>query len=167
MIYIGDYISGIRENGGQYTHGAVWVAEAFLLSGESEKGYSVLDMINPIDHTLDRYKTDEYKLEPYVMPADVYANEENIGRGGWSWYTASGALYFDAVLTYLLGITKEGDKINVSPHIPSSWRELSVSIDTNECPIDIKILNSSGKGHSPESVNVVKKGDKKEIRVVL
>ena len=165
--YIGDYLPGIRENGGQYTHGAIWSAQAFFKLGQNEKGASILDMINPINHTLNRRKTDIYKLEPYSVAADIYSNKENYGRGGWSWYTASSALYFNAVLTSMLGIKMEKGKINIQPHIPNDWQEYQVKIDTPLNKFDIKVINPQNKSDTVESINTIQKEDKTEIRVVM
>jgi len=165
--YIGEYIPGVRENGGQYTHGAIWSAQAFFRLGETEKGYNILDMINPINHTKNKHLTDKYKLEPYSVAADIYSNIENYGRGGWSWYTASSALYFNAVLTDMLGIKMENGKIKIEPHIPSQWQEYSVKIETATNKYDIKVLNSENKTDTVESINEVIKDDKCEIRVVM
>ena len=165
--YIGDYIPGVRENGGQYTHGALWVARAFLEMGNSEKGFAVLDMINPISHSMNKNSAIRYKLEPYSIAADIYSNEENNGRGGWSWYTASSALYFNTVLSGLLGVNMEDGKISVSPHIPPSWREFFVKIDSPEYKYDIKVLNPLGRSEGTETVTEIKKDGFSEIRVVM
>ncbi len=165
--YIGDYIPGIRENGGQYTHGAIWCASAYMGIGECEKGYGILDMIDPINRTHNKSATERYKLEPYSVAADIYSNEENKGRGGWSWYTASAALYYCAVLHDLLGVNMEDGKITVSPHIPESWKEFSVNIDTPEHKVDVRVINPRNKTDTVESVTTVTKENKKEIRVVM
>lgn len=165
--YIGNYIPGVRENGGQYTHGALWVARAFFEMGKSEKGYEVLDMLNPINHSNNKSSAQRYMVEPYVIPADIYSNEENVGRGGWSWYTASASMYYVTVLSGLLGVNMEKGKINMTPHIPPSWREFFVKIDTPLYKYDIKVLNPSGKSEGSESITEVKKGDRTEIRVVM
>lgn len=159
--YIGDYVKGVRENGGQYTHGAVWLASAFAQMGEGEKCYELLNMISPITHSDSKTSAEIYKIEPYVMAADVYSNEENRGRGGWSWYTGSASMYFCAILNDLLGITKKGDKINVSPHIPPTWREFEVELSGRK----IKVLNPDGKS---EGVKVcTENSEKNEIRVIM
>lgn len=165
--YIGDYIPGVRENGGQYTHGALWAARAFFEMGESETGYEILSMINPINHSLNKSSALRYKIEPYSIAADIYSNVDNKGRGGWSWYTASSSLYFVTVLSGLLGIQKENEKITVSPHIPAWWREFSVNIDMPENKVEIKVLNPRGNTDKVESVTKVKKENKTEIRVVM
>ncbi len=165
--YIGDYIPGVRENGGQYTHGALWAARAFFEMGRSDTGYEILSMINPINHSLNKSAALRYKLEPYSIPADIYSNVENKGRGGWSWYTASSSLYFTTVLSSFLGIDMNDGKIRVSPHIPSNWREFNVTIDTPRYKYDVKVLNPQGRSDSVENITEVDKGDKKEIRVVM
>lgn len=159
--YIGDYIPGVRENGGQYTHGAVWLASAFAQSGDGEKCCSVLNMLSPITHSIDKMRAENYMLEPYVMPADVYSNEENVGRGGWSWYTGSASMYFCAVLSDLLGIKKEGKNITVEPHIPFSWQEYRVKLGDTE----IKVLNPERKTEGVSSI--LKNEEKNEIRAVM
>ncbi|HCN69627.1 MAG TPA: hypothetical protein DIT03_15595, partial [Candidatus Accumulibacter sp.] len=88
--YIRGYVPGVRENGGQYTHGAVWAAMAFAELGENERAWELLRMINPINHARSIEGAAIYKVEPYVVAADVYALGQHIGRGGWSWYTGSG-----------------------------------------------------------------------------
>ncbi len=165
--YIGDYIPGVRENGGQYTHGAIWSAQAFFKMGECEKGAKIIDMINPINHTFNKSATEQYKIEPYVLSADIYSNEENYGRGGWSWYTASSSLYYDTVLTNMLGVKQENGEIKIAPHIPSAWQEYSVKIETDKIKTEIKVINPENKSDTVTSVNVKEKGDKTEIRVVM
>lgn len=161
--YIGDYVKGVRENGGQYTHGAVWLASAFAQMGEGEKCYELLNMISPLTHSDSKISAENYKTEPYVTVADIYSNEENAGRGGWSWYTGSASMYFCAVLNDLLGITKKGDEIEVSPHIPPSWSEFEAEIGD----VKIKVLNPSGKSEGVKSKAVSENNGKKEIRIVM
>ncbi len=165
--YIGDYIEGVRENGGQYTHGALWASQAFFKMGESEKGTRIIDMINPISRTLNKSLAEQYKIEPYVIAADIYSNKENYGRGGWSWYTASSALYYDTVLTNMLGVVFDEGKIKIEPHIPSSWQEYSVKIETDKIKTEIKVINPESKSDTVQSVTVKEKEDKTEIRVVM
>ncbi len=165
--YIGDYIPGVRENGGQYTHGAIWIAEAFLESGKIDTGYEILDMINPVSHSCSRSSAIKYKLEPYAVPADIYSNIENMGRGGWNWYTASSSMYYVAVLNELLGIGMENGEPSVAPRIPSFWREFSVKIDTPKYKYDIIVLNPQGRSDTVESITAVKKESTTEIRVVM
>ena len=165
--YIGDYIPGVRENGGQYTHGAIWSAQAFFRMGECEKGAKIIDMINPISHTLNKSATKQYKIEPYVLAADIYSNVENYGRGGWSWYTASSALYYDVILSDMLGVKQENGELKIEPHIPSAWNEYSVKIETDKVKTEIKVLNPENKSDTVTSVNVKEKENESEIRVVM
>ncbi|MBR2861413.1 MAG: hypothetical protein IKB86_06205 [Clostridia bacterium] len=165
--YIGDYIPGVRENGGQYTHGAIWSAEAFAQMGESEKAYEIIDFINPISHTLNKSGADRYKTEPYALTADIYSNEENLGRGGWSWYTASSGLYFCAVLQDILGVNFENGRLNFDAHIPKKWSEYSVKIDTDNIKADIKVLNPENKSEGAQSITRIDKENKEEIRIVM
>ncbi len=165
--YIGDYLPGVRENGGQYTHGAIWAASAFAQIGQAEQAFEIFDMINPINHTLNKSATDRYKVEPYCVAADVYSNEENLGRGGWTWYTASAGLYFYSVLRDVLGIELEDGKVKFDAHIPRHWNEYSVKIDTDEYKFDIFVHNPENKSDSPSSITEIKKDGKTEIRIVM
>lgn len=169
--YIGEYVSGVRENGGQYTHGAIWTASAFAQIGEGDKCAEILDLINPISHTMTKAAAAKYMLEPYSVPADIYANEENKGRGGWSWYTASSAMYFTAVLHDMLGINVESGKVTVDPRIPSWWQEYSVEINTEHLSCCVKVLNPDGRSEGVRSLTAAEKegvlASGSEIRVVM
>ncbi len=165
MGYIGDYLPGIRENGGQYTHGAVWLASAFSQMGESEKCFEILQMLNPINHSFDRNSAEKYMIEPYVMAGDIYSNEECAGRGGWSWYTGSASLYYDAILTELLGIKIENGNITVEPHIPPNWSEYKVYLENEQT--EVKVMNPNRKTSGTTTVTNSVKDGKREIRVVM
>lgn len=95
--YIKAYVPGVRENGGQYTHGAIWLAKAYFEINEKDKGLDILDILNPINHSDSKEKADIYMVEPYVVAADVYANPEHVGRGGWTWYTGSSAWMYKVI----------------------------------------------------------------------
>ena len=95
--YIKAYVPGVRENGGQYTHGAIWLAKAYFETGEPEKAIDILRILNPINHSDSKEKADIYMVEPYVVAADVYSNENHVGRGGWTWYTGSAAWMYKVV----------------------------------------------------------------------
>ncbi len=161
--YIGHYVPGVRENGGQYTHAAIWLACAFAEMGQGEKCFEILDMINPVKKTDSVYKCKKYKAEPYVIPADVYLS----GRGGWTWYTASASLYFCAILENLLGVKQENGKISIEPHIPENWREYSVEIDTDEIKCVVKVLNPQMRTNTVSSIVKSKKDGVEEIRVIM
>jgi cyclic beta-1,2-glucan synthetase len=124
--YIKGYLPGVRENGGQYTHAAVWTAMAFALQGEVDKAWELFHMLSPMSHSLDPAGAALYKVEPYVMPADIYGAPPHTGRGGWTWYTgAAGWMYRLAVET-LLGINLEIDKLRLSPRVPESWDSFKI-----------------------------------------
>ena len=124
--YIMGYLPGVRENGGQYTHAAAWAIMAWAKLGESERAWECFNMINPINHTQSKGECDVYKLEPYVMAADVYAGDPNTGRGGWSWYTGSASWVYKAGLEDLLGFRKKGNRLTIKPCIPKQWEEFSI-----------------------------------------
>ena len=119
--YIKGYVPGVRENGGQYTHAAIWVAMAFSKLGDSKKAWEILTMINPINHAKSPEEVARYKVEPYVIAADVYALSPHIGRGGWTWYTGSAGWMYRLIVESLLGLRLETDKLYFEPCIPSDW----------------------------------------------
>ncbi len=124
--YIRGYVPGVRENGGQYTHGAVWAAMAFAALGECERAWELLTMISPVNHAISPEAIAVYKVEPYVVAADVYALAPHIGRGGWSWYTGSAGWMYRLVVESLLGLRLEGDKLRVVPCMPAHWKEFKM-----------------------------------------
>jgi len=119
--YIKGYIPGVRENGGQYTHGAIWTAMAFAHMGDSERAWELFNLINPIHHGATPEQIATYKAEPYVVAADVYAVAPHVGRGGWSWYTGSAGWMYRLLTETLLGIHLEGDQLRLEPRLPQTW----------------------------------------------
>jgi cellobiose phosphorylase len=119
--YIKGYPPGVRENGGQYTHAAVWVAMAFARRGDGDKAVRFLRMLNPIEHARDEKDCDRYKVEPYVMPGDVYSLAGHVGRGGWTWYTGAAAWTYRVWLEEILGFQRRGDTLTINPVIPKDW----------------------------------------------
>ena len=119
--YIKGYIPGVRENGGQYTHGAIWTVMAFALLGESERAWELFALLNPIHHGSTPGQIATYKVEPYVVAADVYAVAPHLGRGGWTWYTGSAGWMYRLLIETLLGINLEGDQLHLAPRLPESW----------------------------------------------
>jgi cellobiose phosphorylase len=119
--YIRGYVPGVRENGGQYTHAAIWATMAFAALGERERAWELLRMINPVNHALSAEAVAIYKVEPYVVAADVYALAPHVGRGGWSWYTGSAGWMYRLMLESLLGLRLATDKLHLSPCIPANW----------------------------------------------
>ncbi len=125
--YIKGYLPGVRENGGQYTHAAIWATMAFAELGDSERAWELLRMINPVNHGLDAAHIDVYKVEPYVVSADVYAVEPHVGRGGWSWYTGSAGWMYRLIVESLLGLRLEDGHLRFKPVLPREWEGFSMS----------------------------------------
>jgi cellobiose phosphorylase len=119
--YIRGYVPGVRENGGQYTHAAIWTAMAFARMGQAERAWELVRMINPVGHTDTPEKCERYKAEPYVMTADIYAVAPHVGRGGWSWYTGSAGWMYRLIVESLLGIERTGARLALTPHLPQAW----------------------------------------------
>ncbi|MBA3652187.1 MAG: cyclic beta 1-2 glucan synthetase, partial [Chthoniobacterales bacterium] len=117
--YIKGYIPGVRENGGQYTHGAIWTAMAFALMGETDRAWELFALLNPIHHGATAAQIATYKVEPYVVAADIYAVAPHIGRGGWTWYTGSAGWMYRFLTETLLGVHREGDLLRIIPRFPA------------------------------------------------
>ncbi len=124
--YIKGYAPGVRENGGQYTHAAIWAVMAFAELGETETAWDLFSMINPIRNATTLPDVKRYRVEPYVVAADIYAVEPHIGRGGWSWYTASAGWMYRLIVETLLGLRLEADLLRVSPRLPRAWDSLKL-----------------------------------------
>jgi cellobiose phosphorylase len=124
--YIKGYIPGVRENGGQYTHGAIWTAMAFALMGESERAWGLFALLNPIHHGGTPHQIATYKVEPYVVAADVYAVAPHTGRGGWTWYTGSAGWMYRLLIETLLGVNVEGDQLRLAPRLPKAWATFKI-----------------------------------------
>ncbi|KGI36814.1 NdvB [Clostridium tetani ATCC 9441] len=143
--YIKGYVPGVRENGGQYTHGAIWYILALAKLGYGEKAWKIFNMINPINHTLSNLNCDIYKVEPYVMTADVYTVEPNVGRGGWSWYTGAAGWMYTTALNGILGFRLHMDKgFSIKPNIPNDWNKFTIIYKKNNCRYNI-IVERQGK----------------------
>jgi cellobiose phosphorylase len=119
--YIKGYPPGVRENGGQYTHAATWVAMAFARQGDGDKAVRLLRMLNPVEHARDEKDCERYRVEPYVVPGDVYLLAGNVGRGGWTWYTGAAAWTYRVWLEEILGFHRRGDTVIIDPVIPKDW----------------------------------------------
>ncbi|WP_375649718.1 GH36-type glycosyl hydrolase domain-containing protein, partial [Bartonella sp. MU70NMGDW] len=134
--YIKGYPPGIRENGGQYTHGAIWSILALAEMGEADKAYSLFSMINPITHGKN---PEVYRVEPYVMAADIYAIEPRRGQGGWTWYTGSAGWFYHTAIQAILGIQRQGNLLFLKPHLPSSWPKYETKIKFYDAIYTIKV----------------------------
>ncbi len=124
--YIKGYIPGVRENGGQYTHGALWTAMAFALMGDGERAWELFALINPIRHGGTPQGIATYKVEPYVVAADVYAVAPHAGRGGWTWYTGSAGWMYRLLIETLLGANLEGERLRLDPRLPKAWETVTI-----------------------------------------
>jgi cyclic beta-1,2-glucan synthetase len=124
--YIKGYVPGVRENGGQYTHAAIWMAMAFAALGDNRRAWELTAMINPINHTRSAESIETYRAEPYAVAADVYAFSPHAGRGGWSWYTGSAGWMYQLILESLLGLKLEVNRLSITPLLPTDWPGFTV-----------------------------------------
>ncbi|MDB6127675.1 MAG: Cellobiose phosphorylase, partial [Verrucomicrobia bacterium] len=125
--YIKGYIPGVRENGGQYTHGAIWTTMATALLGEHDRAWELFSLLNPIHHGSTPEQIATYKVEPYVVAADVYAVAPHTGRGGWTWYTGSAGWMYRLVIETLLGLQREGTRLALAPRLPAAWGSVTIN----------------------------------------
>ena len=144
--YVKGYVPGVRENGGQYTHAAVWAVMAFAAAGEVERAWELFGMINPVHHGDDEKSIATYKVEPYVVAADVYTNPQHAGRGGWTWYTGSAGWMYRLVLESLLGLRLEVDRLRVEPLMPAAWPWFEVHYRHHNTVHHIHVRNLGGGG---------------------
>jgi cellobiose phosphorylase len=159
--YIKGYVPGVRENGGQYTHAAIWAAMAFAALGDHQHAWELLTIINPVNHAKSQEGIAAYKVEPYVVAADVYALTPHIGRGGWTWYTGSGGWMYRLVVESLLGLRLEVDKLFIEPCLPADWETYKVHYRYRETIYHITVLQiQSNDGDLSLSVDGVKTADK-------
>jgi cellobiose phosphorylase len=142
--YIKGYIPGVRENGGQYTHGAIWTAMAFALMGEGERAWELFALLNPIHHSGTPSQIATYKVEPYVVAADVYAVPPHVGRGGWTWYTGSAGWMYRLLVETLLGVNLEGDKLRLEPRMPKTWTSFKIHYRYRQTVYHIAIVRAGG-----------------------
>ncbi|MEE0865324.1 MAG: hypothetical protein U0L98_00750 [Clostridia bacterium] len=129
----------------QHTHGAIWVIIAEALLGFGDKATEIFKMINPIEHSRTKEASNKYRVEPYVIAADVYGAGNLAGRGGWTWYTGSSSWYFKAGIEYLLGLKIEEGYLKIEPCIPKEWKEYQIQYRYKESIYNIKVINSEGK----------------------
>ena len=142
--YIKGYLPGVRENGGQYTHGAIWTAWAFAKLGQGDRAVELFRMLNPINHSDTAEKADRYMVEPYVISADIYSVAPHIGRGGWTWYTGSAGWMYRLGIEAILGITKVGNSLTINPCIPHDWPGFKVDYRFGSSRYKISVENPSG-----------------------
>ena len=151
--YIKGYIPGVRENGGQYTHGAIWTAMAFAMMGDSERAWELFALLNPVHHGATPEQIAVYKVEPYVVPADVYAVAPHTGRGGWTWYTGSAGWMYRLLVETLLGVNLEGDRLRLTPRLPKSWTAYTIHYRYRQTVYHIVITcRAAGEGEGTSLV---------------
>jgi cyclic beta-1,2-glucan synthetase len=178
--YIKGYPPGIRENGGQYTHAALWAVLAFAALGDGDKAGELFAILNPINHTSTRAGVHRYKVEPYVAAADVYAAPPHVGRGGWTWYTGSAGWMYRAGIEWILGFRLRGRSLYLDPCIPRAWRGFELSFRYHSARYEIHVENPRGVTRGVSAVTLdqqtlqdgaaialVDDGGTHEIRLVL
>jgi len=148
--YIRGYVPGVRENGGQYTHAAIWTVMAFAQLGDQRRAWELMRLINPINHGKTARKIATYKVEPYVVAADVYAGAPHSGRGGWTWYTGSAGWMYRLIVESLLGLKLEGDKLYVTPCLPHYWDGYRIDYRYRDTGYQIVVKQSGADGASTQ-----------------
>jgi cellobiose phosphorylase len=158
--YIKGYVPGVRENGGQYTHGAIWAAMAFATLGDNRRAWEIMTMINPVNHARSSEAVATYKVEPYVVAADIYALAPHIGRGGWTWYTGSAAWMYRLIVESLLGLKREGNKLRFTPCIPADWDGFRIHYRYQKTMYHIAVLPAqTGDGEMKVTVDGVEQSE--------
>ena len=178
--YIKGYGPGIRENGGQYTHAAIWAVVAFAMLGEGDKAADLFNLLNPIHHTSGRADLHRYKVEPYVIAADVYSEPPHEGRGGWTWYTGAAGWLYRAGMEWMLGFQKRGSALCIDPCIPKEWKGFEISYRHGDTLYRITVENPKGVSRGVSQVSLdgtllpgealvplVDDGGEHQVRVVL
>ena len=138
--YIKGYVPGVRENGGQYTHAAVWAAMAYAALGDGRRAWELANLINPLNHSRTTESVAVYKVEPYVIAADVYAVQPHTGRGGWTWYTGAAGWYYRLIVESLLGLSRQGDSLRIAPCMRDDWQDFTLRYRFGETHYHIKVL---------------------------
>lgn len=154
--YIKGYVPGVRENGGQYTHAAVWLTMAFAAMGDREKTWELVKMINPVNHGNDNATINQYKTEPYVIAADVYAVKNHKGRGGWTWYTGSAGWMYQLLINSFIGLKLKGDVLSFKPCIPDEWKSLKVVYKFRDTVYNIELKKVETPDQQKDNVVALK-----------
>jgi len=150
--YIKGYPPGLRENGGQYTHAALWAVLAYAKLGEGDKAGGLFSMLNPINHARTPADVHRYRVEPYVVAADVYSVAPHTGRGGWTWYTGSAGWMYRAAIEGILGLTRTGTALEIEPCFPAAWEGFEAAVEVAGTVIEVRVENRTGRGHGVTSV---------------
>jgi cyclic beta-1,2-glucan synthetase len=152
--YIKGYVPGIRENGGQYTHASTWTIEAAALLGQGDRAKEYFDLLNPIKHALTPEQVERYKVEPYVVVADLYGEPPHTGRGGWTWYTGSAGWLYRVMLESILGFHLLGDRLCIKPCIPKAWKSFTIAYRHRSATYRIRVENPGGAERGVSEVHV-------------
>jgi cyclic beta-1,2-glucan synthetase len=152
--YIKAYPPGVRENGGQYTHAAVWLAWALAQQGDGDRAKWLFQLLNPVLRGVDSAAIERYRVEPYVLAADIYTSPEHLGRGGWTWYTGSSAWLWRFGIEGLLGLRRSGGELIFDPCIPSKWPGFTAQIRANGALIQVEVRNPHGRCRGVRALEV-------------
>ena len=152
--YIQGYPPGVRENGGQYTHAAMWVIWAFAEMGRQDLTAALYHLVNPINHANTPEKINCYRVEPYVMAADVYGVQPYLGRGGWTWYSGSAGWTYRVGLESILGLHRRGNELLINPCIPADWPKYSIDYHFGNAVYHIHVKNPSGTYHAVTQMSI-------------
>jgi len=142
--YIQGYLPGVRENGAQYTHAALWAVLATALQGDGNRAFELFQMLNPITHADSAQGVDVYKVEPYVVAADIYTAKGHLGRGGWTWYTGSASWMYRTALEAILGFQQRGERLFIKPCVPESWKGFTIEYRFRSSTYEIAVENRDG-----------------------
>ena len=152
--YIQGYVAGIRENGGQYTHGVLWIVLAHALMGNGDKAHRLFEMLNPLNHTRTPEEQKLYHVEPYVVAADVYSHPQHLGRGGWTWYTGSAGWMYRIGIEHLLGLQRRGNSFVIEPCIPKEWSQYEIKIQHGKTRFEITVENPEGMSRGVQLIEL-------------
>ncbi|MGD8617031.1 MAG: cyclic beta 1-2 glucan synthetase, partial [Gammaproteobacteria bacterium] len=152
--YIKGYVPGVRENGGQYTHAAIWTTMAVAMLGDRERAWELFALLNPVNHASQPNDAERYKVEPYVMCADIYAAPPHTGRGGWSWYTGAAGWMYRLSVETLLGLHLEVDRLRIAPCIPAHWQSYKIHYRYRETVYHITVRRVGEKSEHVSRVTL-------------
>ena len=163
--YIMNYPVGVRENGGQYTHGAMWYIMAQLKEGRNDMAYFLYSLINPIHRTQTLADVLKYKVEPYCIAADIYSNPQHPGRGGWTWYTGSASWAYKTGIENILGVRKNGDKLTIEPCVPTDWNNYTIRYKYGTAMYIIKYERGTASDTEKTVIDLVDDGQTHEVMI--
>lgn len=152
--YIMSYPAGIRENGGQYNHAVMWMIAAYCASGDGDKAYRLFNVVNPVLRSSTKDRAEKYRLEPYVVAADIYSSPQHMAQGGWSWYTGSAAWLYRVCAEHILGLRLKGDHFTMEPCVPKHWPGFTITYNFKSTVFVIQVENVYQKGAGVKSVHL-------------